>query len=230
MSEQVQKLFDSLAPHYDFLNSLLSLRIDSRWRKEAVHFLKGDAYRNVLDLCAGTLALTIALLKANPRSHVTAVDFSESMLKEGWKHLPMGFQKRVDLVVQDAMSLGLAPASYEAVMCAYGMRNVDNNEYVLRKIFKLLKPGGRLVILEFFRPEGILSRVFNLTYSQFVIPALGKLVSKHPTAYRYLRDSVRNFYTPSAYRELLRSVGFHRIHIKPQTGGISHLITAEVPE
>lgn len=229
MSQQVQKLFDTIAPKYDLLNSLLSLRVDSRWRKEAVRMLKSDRSIRVMDLCAGTLALTIALLKENPRCHVTAVDFSESMLKEGWKNLPVGLRPRVQMVVQDAMKLDPEPASYDAVLCAYGMRNVDNNQLVLEKLFQAIKPGGRIVILEFFRPEGILSRVFNLTYSQFIIPALGKLVSRHPTAYRYLRDSVRNFYTVTAYRELLRSIGFHKVHIKAQTGGVSHLVTAEKP-
>jgi len=228
MSQHVQKLFDTIAPKYDLLNGLLSLRIDGRWRKEAVQKLKEDRFRDVLDLCAGTLALTVALLKTNPQSHVTAVDFSQKMLETGEKNLPYGFLSRVDLVVADVLKLKLSPQSYDAVMCAYGMRNLDNNEIALKQVRSLLRPGGRLVILEFFRPEGILSQVFNLTYAEFVIPVLGKLVSKHPNAYHYLRDSVRNFYTPSAYRELLRTVGFENIAIKPQSGGISHLITAEV--
>ena len=228
MSQQVQKLFDTIAPRYDLLNSLLSFRTDRRWRQEAVEKLKGDRYQKVLDLCAGTLALTLALLKANPRCRVTAVDFSNAMLERGRSNLPYAFLSRVDLKVADAMKLDLPAHSFSAVMCAYGMRNVDDNEVVLRKIIKMLKPGGKIVILEFFHPEGILSRLFNLTYGEFVIPFLGKFVSKHPNAYHYLRDSVRSFYTPSAYRELLKSVGFQKITIKPQTGGISHLVTAEV--
>jgi demethylmenaquinone methyltransferase/2-methoxy-6-polyprenyl-1,4-benzoquinol methylase len=229
MSQHVQKLFDTIAPKYDLLNGLLSLKIDGHWRKEAVQKLKEDRFREVLDLCAGTLALTIALLKSNSNAHVTAVDFSKAMLETGEKNLPYGFLSRVDLVVADVLKLKLSPQSYDAVMCAYGMRNLDNNEKALNQIRSLLRPGGRLVVLEFFRPEGILSQVFNLTYAEFVIPALGKLVSKHPNAYHYLRDSVRNFYTPTAYRELLKSIGFENITIKPQSGGISHLITAEVP-
>lgn len=230
MSQQVQKLFDAIAPNYDLLNSLLSLRIDHRWRQEAVNRLKGSRFQEVLDLCAGTLALTISLLKTNPNAHVTAVDFSEAMLEAGKMNLPKPFRSRVDLCVADVMHLDLPPQSYQAVMCAYGMRNVDNNEKILKKIVKVLKPGGRLVILEFFRPEGILSQLFNLTYAEFVIPILGKMVSRHPNAYQYLRDSVRNFYTPTAYRELLKESGFINIIVKPQTGGVSHLITAEVPK
>lgn len=194
----------------------------------AVGRLKGPRFRKVLDLCAGTLGLSIGLLKVNPRCRITAVDFSEPMLKEGWKNLPIGLRSRVSLVVADVMKLNLSPGSYDAVMCAYGMRNVEDNAAVLRKIRALLRPGGRLVILEFFRPEGILSRLFNLTYAKFIIPALGKLVSKHPSAYRYLRDSVRGYFTPTAFRELLRGSGFENIRVYPLTGGVSHLVTAEV--
>jgi demethylmenaquinone methyltransferase/2-methoxy-6-polyprenyl-1,4-benzoquinol methylase len=229
MSQQVQKLFDSIAPKYDLLNGLLSLRTDRRWRNDAVKKLKGDSIRDVLDLCAGTLALTVALLKASPKCHVTAVDFSEGMLNAGWDHLPIGLRDRVDLVVADAMNLNLDATSYDAVMCAYGMRNIDSNEIALEKIYSLLRPGGKLVILEFFRPEGLLSRVFNMTYAEFIIPILGRIVSKHPNAYQYLRDSVRNFFTPTAYRELLKSIGFVNIEFKSQTGGVSHLVTAEKP-
>lgn len=230
MSRQVQKLFDTIAPNYDLLNSLLSLRIDHLWRKEAVGRLKEGRFRDVLDLCAGTLALTISLLKTNPQSHVTAVDFSQPMLDRGRRNLPKSLASRVAIRVGDVMALDFPPASYHAAMCAYGLRNVDSNEVVLRKVRAILRPGGRLVILEFFRPEGILSQLFNLTYAEFVIPILGKMVSRHPNAYQYLRDSVRNFYTPTAYRELLKESGFTNIVIKPQTGGVSHLITAEVPK
>lgn len=261
MSQHVQKLFDAIAPRYDLLNSLLSLKTDRRWRDQAVSKLKEDRFREVLDLCAGTLALTVPLLKKNPRVHVTAVDFSEAMLKEGEARLPYAFRSRVTCLVADAMKLeeplnrerrrvalrsersgkglpdeghgeraGSLPIQFDAVMCAYGMRNVDNNQIVLEKIKEILKPGGKLVVLEFFKPEGLLSQLFNVTYAEIVIPVLGKIISNHPNAYHYLRDSVRNFYTPTAYRELLKSIGFENIQMKAQTGGISHLITAEIPK
>lgn len=229
MSEQVQKLFDTIAPRYDLLNSLLSLKTDKKWRKEAVKRLEDARFRKVLDLCAGTLALTRTLLETNAACVVRAVDFSEPMLRQGWESLPQNLRGRVEVAVADAMKMQLPPRSYDAVMCAYGMRNIDDNALVLRKIRDLLKPGGRLVVLEFFKPEGLLSRIFNLTYAQFVIPTLGKIVSGHPQAYHYLRDSVRGYFTPSAFRELLREVGFENIEVKPLTGGVSHLIVAEVP-
>lgn len=230
MSQYVQDLFDSIAPRYDLLNSLLSLRTDRHWRRHAVGRLKEKRFENVLDLCAGTLSLTIALLKKNRHCHVTAVDFSESMLQKGRLNLPLGFQSRVDLITADAMDLPFSPNSFDAIMCAYGLRNVDSNEIVLKSILNLLRPGGRLVVLEFFQPEGILSKLFNLTYAQFMIPVIGKVISKNAHAYQYLRDSVRNFYTPTAYKELLRSTGFENVTSRALSGGITHLITAEVPQ
>ena len=227
MSQQIQNLFDTIAPRYDLLNSLLSLKVDQRWRRQAVKKIAGDPFQKVMDLCAGTLALTIALLKTNPICHVTALDFSEEMLHQGKKNLPHGFRNRVNLVVGDAMKLDFSPGSFDAVLCAYGLRNVDNNEVVLQHIKQILLPGGRLVILEFFRPEALMSKVFHFTYAEFVIPLIGKFVSRHQNAYHYLRDSVRRFYTPSAYRELLKEMGFQNIRVKAQTGGISHLVVAE---
>lgn len=227
MSEQVQKLFDSIAPRYDLLNSLLSLQTDRRWRRLAVGRLKGSRFQRVMDLCAGTLGLTRALLETNDSCRVTALDFSKPMLDKGWKQIPTHLRKRIDIVVGDAMEMKGGKGEFDAVMCAYGMRNIEDNAAVLRKIHNLLRPGGRLVILEFFRPEGILSRLFHATYAQFVIPALGKIVSGNPMAYRYLRDSVRDYFTPTAFRELLQESGFEKIRIYPLTGGVSHLVTAE---
>lgn len=230
MSQYVQSLFDSIAPKYDLLNTVLSLGTDRHWRRHAVGRLKEKRFEKVLDLCAGTLALTIILLKKNRHCRVTAVDFSETMLKKGLSQLPFGSKDRVEIAKMDAMKLDFPQKSFDAVMCAYGLRNVESNEVVLRSIRSILKPGGRLVVLEFFQPDGILTKLFNITYAQIVIPVVGRLISKSPHAYRYLRDSVRSFYTPVAYRELLKSVGFKDIKIKPLSGGITHLITAEVPK
>ncbi len=228
MSDHVQQLFDDIAPRYDLLNGLLSFKTDRRWRRKAVSHLAQPQFRRVLDLCAGTLALTRALLEANPDCVVRAVDFSAPMLKQGIGSLPEELRNRVEVGVADAMKMQISPRSFDGVMVAYGMRNIDDNALVLKKIRDALKPGGRLVVLEFFKPEGLLSRLFNLTYAQFVIPALGKIVSGHPQAYRYLRDSVRGYYTPSAFRELLKTTGYANITVKPLSGGISHLVTAEV--
>ena len=171
--------------------------------------------------------MTATLLRSRPDCRVTAVDFSEAMLRKGRENIPDGLHSNVEFLVADAMKLDFPQATFDAVMSAYGLRNLDSNEVVLPKIRNVLRPGGKLVILEFFRPEGIVSRLFNRTYSEFIIPIVGRAISRHPEAYRHLRDSVRNFYTPTEYRELLQEIGFQNVEVKPQTGGISHLITAE---
>ncbi len=227
MSQHVQKLFEDIAPKYDLLNSVLSLRTDRLWRKATVARFKEDRFRRVMDLCAGTLALTRALLEINPACVVRAVDFAQPMLKKGWKDLPEKLRERVEISVADAMTMKPPAQTFDGVMCAYGMRNIEDNRLVLSQILNTLKPGGRLAVLEFFKPEGFVSRVFHWTYAQWVIPALGRMVSGHPDAYRYLRDSVRGYFTPSAFCELLKSLGFVNIRSQPLSGGISHLITAE---
>ena len=227
MSEQVKQLFTDIAPRYDRINSILSLRIDRHWRREAIQLLKNDSYRSILDLCAGTLALTEELLRTNARCHVTAIDFSEQMLQIGLGKLPYGYLRRVRAENRDAMSLPFPGHTFDAVMCAYGMRNLDDNQKALEGIRRVLKPGGKLVILDFFAPDRWTSRLFHATYGNFFIPTFGRLISRHKNAYEYLRNSIRGFYTPTAYAELLKSVGFQNVTLKRQTGGDSCLLTGE---
>lgn len=219
MSQQIHDLFSSIAPKYDLINRVLSLGIDRRWRREGVAYLKDR--RRVLDLCAGTLALTKELLKVNPGCRITAIDFSEEMLKGA------GVNVTATTICADFYQLDVPPLSYDGVMCAYGLRNLDDNPAALRKIYQLLTPGGRLVILEFFRPDRWYSWGWNLTYGQFVIPAVGVFLSRHRDAYRHLRDSVRHYYTLDQYENLLRETGFEVKVTKRQTGGISGLIVAD---
>jgi demethylmenaquinone methyltransferase/2-methoxy-6-polyprenyl-1,4-benzoquinol methylase len=229
MSDRIQQLFDHIAPRYDLLNGLLSLRTDRAWRKAAARELKGPRFHRVMDLCAGTLALTKALLKENGQCVIRAVDFSRPMLKQGWDSLPQDLRNRVEVAVADATKMRIPSQSFDGMMCAYGMRNIDDNELVLRKLKDALRSGGKIVILEFFRPEGWISKAFNVTYAQLIIPTLGRLISGNSEAYRHLRDSVRHYYTPTAYRELLKGVGFVNVTSRALTGGISHLVMAEVP-
>ena len=228
MSSHIQNLFDSIAPQYDLLNSLLSFQIDRHWRKQGMRHLEDSkGFGKVLDLCAGTLALSKTLLAFNPSTQITAVDFSENMLRQGEASLSAQEKKQIQVQVGDVLKLNLSPSTYDAVMVAYGLRNVSDNPLALQNIYQWLRPGGRLVILEFFKPTTFFSKIFNLTYAEIVIPVLGAIVSKNKSAYEHLRDSVRNYYTTEEYRALLEKTGFKNIHITAQTGGISHLVVAE---
>jgi ubiquinone/menaquinone biosynthesis methyltransferase len=235
MTQEVLQLFSSIAPHYDRLNRLLSLGIDRRWRRQGVAYLKEA--NHVLDLCAGTLALSKELLRVNPTASVTAVDFSREMLDQGLRdltpHPPLLSKERgskggeVQTECIDFYEFSRPPKSFDAAMCAYGLRNLDDNPLALNKIHQLLKPGGKFVILEFFRPDRWYTWAWHLTYAQFVLPTLGQLISRHEGAYGHLRDSVRGFYTLDQYAALLRKTGFEVKGAKRLTGGISGLIVAE---
>lgn len=228
MSSHIQNLFDSIAPQYDLLNSVLSFKVDRRWRLQAMKELGDEKkFQRVLDLCAGTLALSKTLLEINPTTQITAVDFSEKMIRKGESLLTPEEHKQIQTEIGDILVLDIPPSSYDGAMVAYGMRNVGDNPLALQNIYEWLKPGGRLVILEFFKPTEFLSKIFNLTYAEVVIPVLGALVSKNKSAYEHLRDSVRKFYTTQEYQTLLQQTGFKNIRITAQTGGISHLLVAE---
>ena len=228
MSKKIQNLFTDIAPNYDFINTVLSLSADRGWRKQAIQELKSyDRYHNVLDLCAGTLAMTKSLLKINPSVKIDAVDFSESMLKVGLEKLPFASRERVHIHCQDAMNLEFPQNTFDGAMCAYGLRNIADNKAVLKSLKKVLKPKGKLVILDFYAPEKIFAKVFQASYANLVIPTLGRLISKNKAAYHHLKNSMKEYYTPTAYRALLDSVGFKNITVKPQSGGISYLITGE---
>lgn len=227
MSQRIHDLFSAIAPKYDLLNTVLSFGIDRRWRRIAVSYLRDSEH--LLDLCAGTLALTRELLTANPQGRITAIDFSQPMLDRGLKNLAPSLLWRVSVECIDFFKFTRPAGSFDGAMCAYGMRNLDDNPMALERLHHLLRAGGKLVLLEFFRPDRMITRLFNLTYAQFVIPAVGLLFSRHKEAYRHLRDSVRRFYTLDEYAQLLQEAGFEVKVAKRLTGGISGLIVAEKP-
>jgi demethylmenaquinone methyltransferase / 2-methoxy-6-polyprenyl-1,4-benzoquinol methylase len=222
---EIHDLFSSIARTYDRLNTVLSFGSDKIWRKRGVSYLQDR--RAVLDICAGTLPLTKELLGVNSQVSVTAIDFSQPMIDWGLEHLPKEMASRVTAECSDFFKFIRPPGSFDGAMCAYGMRNLDDNQEALTKIHQLLKTGGRLVILEFFRPDRWYTWFFHYTYAQFMIPIIGWLVSGNKGAYRYLRDSVRGFYTLDQYTALLNKSGFKVIKAKRMTGGISSLIVAD---
>ncbi len=223
--DQIRDLFSSIAPKYDLLNTVLSFGVDRRWRQQAVQYLRGC--RNVLDICAGTLALTRELLEIQPNLRITAIDFSKPMLELGIQKLPLAMRPHVTTECVDFYKLVRPAGSFDGAMSAYGLRNLSDNRAALEKINQLLSPKGRLVVLEFFRPDRWYTWAWHLTYAQFVIPLIGLVVSRHKKAYRHLRDSVRGFYTLDQYVQLLRETGFAVKVAERLTGGISGLVVAE---
>ncbi len=219
-------MFTKIAPTYDVINRRLSFAHDQRWRQQAIANLTSKLDYRILDLCAGTMDMTAALLQQFPHAQITAVDFSQAMLNHGRSKIPSVFRPHVDVRCEDVLNLSLPDRSMDAVVCAFGMRNLPDQVRALRQIARVLIPGGEFVILEFFQPTNFLSRLFSMTYGKFLVPLLGKLMSHHPEAYTYLHRSTINFYPLTAYRALLEVNGFTVKKSEALSGGIAHILVA----
>lgn len=227
MSQQIQELFTAISPTYDRLNHLLSFNIDKRWRKKTIGEIRAGRDRplQALDLCAGTLDLSREFLRQFPEGNVTAVDFSQAMLDEGTKKLTPKEKTKIKTVCADALSLPFPDASFDVVYCGYGFRNLDDQDKGLREIWRVLKPGGQILILEFFRPTKWFTKFFHNTYGNFMLPTIGGLVSKRTSAYRYLHESISRFYTLNECEKLLKKHIFNNISSMNFFNGVSSLIT-----
>ncbi len=221
---QVRRIFSEIAPRYDLLNHLLSMNVDRRWRRQAVDALNGfgggEPWR-VLDACAGTFDLSLELA-TRPRfhGHVVALDFARPMLIEGLGKLS---GHAVCPVCGDSLGLPFADATFHSAMVAFGIRNISDVDAGFRELFRVLRPGGKLVILEFTTPPNPALKHSFLFYFHRVLPVIGRLVSGHPWAYSYLPQSVRGFPGPETLAEKLRGVGFEGVEWRYLTGGIAAL-------
>jgi demethylmenaquinone methyltransferase/2-methoxy-6-polyprenyl-1,4-benzoquinol methylase len=223
-------MFDAIAPRYDLLNHLLSAGIDRRWRKRAIRSLALTGRELVLDLCTGTGDLAIEGLTASSRAaRVLGVDFSSAMLT-----LAAGKLRRRSLetdavfVRGDAMALPVADRSVDAITIGFGIRNVEDRAAACREMLRVLKPGGRLAVLEFSMPTTPVFRFVYLSYFRHVLPRVGRWISGHAEAYEYLPASVDAF-EPSAFMKLLRQSGFSEVAADPLTFTSVFLYTATRP-
>jgi demethylmenaquinone methyltransferase / 2-methoxy-6-polyprenyl-1,4-benzoquinol methylase len=221
-------MFDAIAPRYDFLNHLLSAGIDRYWRARAIRSLGLTGRERVLDLCTGTADLAIAARTAQPgAARVVGVDFAGAMLRVGVEKLRRGrLTDGIALVRGDAMRIPVADASVDAVTVAFGIRNVEDAQAACTDMCRVLKPGGRLAILEFAFPTLSVVRTPYVWYFRHVLPWIGRLVSRHNAAYAYLPASVSAFASPSVLMEMLRTGGLTDVSAVPITFGIVFLYTA----
>jgi len=221
-------MFDAIATRYDFLNHLLSVGIDRRWRRRAIQSLSLTGRERVLDVCTGTGDLAIAARTARPAAaRVVGVDFAAQMLRVGHDKLRRErLTDTVALVRADATCIPAAGASVDAVTMAFGIRNVENTNAACTEIYRVLKRGGRLAILEFSIPTTPGLREAYLWYFNQILPRIGRLLSRHQAAYGYLPASVGAFGSPDEFVKVLRQSGFIDVSAIPLTMGIVFLYTA----
>jgi demethylmenaquinone methyltransferase/2-methoxy-6-polyprenyl-1,4-benzoquinol methylase len=223
-------MFGDIAPRYDLLNRLLSLGQDGRWRRRAVG-LFGPELRCVLDVAAGTGDLALAWLDRRPGGLVLAADFAPEMAAVGRAKLS-GRAGYLGYVLGDALALPIADGAFDGCMAAFGVRNFADLEAGLAEMARVLRPGGELVVLEFFPSRSpLVEGIFRL-YFRHLLPRLGRRVSGHPEAYRYLPRSVEGFATREAFAALLARLGFHSIRRRELSGGIAtafHAVRARPP-
>jgi len=224
---RISAMFDEIAPRYDFLNHFLSAGIDRRWRKRAIRSLRLTGREVVLDLCCGTGDLAIEAVRSTPRAaRVVGVDFSPVMVAFGHTKLRRRHLTRdVALVLGDASRIPAADRTVDAVTIGFGIRNVDDRAAACREMVRVLKPGGRLAILDFGLPTAALFRRFYLSYFRHVLPWLGRWISGSRTAYTYLPESVGAFESDE-FMELLRSSGFVEVAADSIMFGSVFLYTA----
>jgi demethylmenaquinone methyltransferase/2-methoxy-6-polyprenyl-1,4-benzoquinol methylase len=224
-------MFDAIAERYDFLNHLLSAGLDKRWRKQAIDALQLTGRETVLDLCTGTADLALAATSGERRAkRVVGIDFSAAMLQIGKTKIggagASAPAPAIDLIRGDAMQIPLRDASVDATTIGFGIRNVERPEAACREIARVLRPGGTLVILEFSLPRSPALRNFYLWYFRNVLPLIGRLISKHPSAYNYLPASVEAFPSPEEFSEQLRNAGFGTVRAVPLTFGVVYMFAA----
>jgi demethylmenaquinone methyltransferase/2-methoxy-6-polyprenyl-1,4-benzoquinol methylase len=224
--ERVEDMFDRIAPKYDLLNKVLSMGVDKGWRKKMVAELKKLQPDTLLDIATGTADVAIACMKLKP-STITGIDISALMLAEGQiKIEALGYANQITLQQADSEDLPFADNTFDAITVAFGVRNFQNLEKGLSEIKRVLKPNGKLVVLEFSKPKSRFIRLFYNLYMKVITPNIGKLFSKNKSAYSYLDASIKKFPEGNEFKSILDSIGYFQSSYKPLSFGICSIYCA----
>ncbi len=225
---QVAGMFNDIAFRYDFLNHFLSAGIDKRWRRKAIRQLESIKPKKMLDVATGTADVAIMASGILHPERITGIDISDGMLDIGRKKIQkLGLQDRIELLNGDCETINFDDGSFEAVTVAFGVRNFENLEKGLTEIRRVLKPGGKLVVLEFSKPTmPVIKTMYNL-YMKYICPNVGKLVSKNRNAYRYLDESINRFPEGKNFTSILDNLGYRNTYSKPLSLGICSIYCGE---
>ncbi|GHE67073.1 MULTISPECIES: bifunctional demethylmenaquinone methyltransferase/2-methoxy-6-polyprenyl-1,4-benzoquinol methylase UbiE [Roseivirga] len=221
--EQVAEMFNNISRRYDFLNHFLSLGIDILWRKKAIRLLKKDQPKQILDVATGTGDFALEALALNP-DRIVGVDISEGMLEMGRKKMERkGVDHIIDMQMGDSEKLLFDDNTFDAAIVAFGVRNFENLKQGLSDMCRVLKSGGKIVVIEFSRPKRFpMKQLYNF-YFKSILPIIGKIISKDQSAYTYLPESVEAFPDGQDFLNILTEVGFKNVECRPLTFGISSI-------
>ena len=224
--EQVQQMFDNIAPTYDALNHTLSAGIDRLWRRRAVRIVAGRNPRRILDVASGTGDLALALARRMKEAKVTGADISEGMLAIAREKAGRaGLADRTEFVAGDAEALDFADGSFDAATVAFGVRNFGDIDAGLREIRRVLRSGGMLTVLELSTPRNRAVGWLYGVYAHRILPWVGGVVSKDRAAYRYLPESVDEFPAPGRFVEMMSEAGFNDCRTRSLTFGVARIYT-----
>ena len=219
-------MFDRIAWRYDFLNHFFSLHIDKIWRRQAVHELRGQIPGEALDVATGTADFALAIHKRFCPKHITGIDISEGMLAVGRQKIrKKGLESQITLIYGDSEAIPFDDHTFDVVTVAFGVRNFERLERGLCEMLRVLKPGGKAVILEFSIPQNRIFRSIFHFYFFRILPFVGRLVSKDTHAYNYLPASVQSFPHGEELKNKMKNCGFSDLKVRPLTFGIASIYT-----